>query len=144
MSPTQATGPVPVVRSTVSFAGGAGVTGVEGAGAGGRRGRNCRILFGANGRPLLALLLDADFLFERVPQLVGRPLELPDAPAKRTAELGQLARPEDDERDHQDDDQLGHSDGTKHKTCSSRSAAGGCACGTPGSGYPAGSRISRK
>ena len=53
-------------------------------------------------------------------QLVRGLLELADALAQRTAELGQLARPEDDQRDHQDDDQLRHADGTKHRHCSSR------------------------
>ena len=33
---------------------------------------------------------------------------------------GSLRGPKMIERDHQDDDQLGHADGTKHKACSSR------------------------
>ena len=37
-----------------------------------------------------------------------------EAASQRTAQLRQLSRPEDDQRDHHDDDQLGHADGTKH------------------------------
>src|SRR5262245_40967372 len=48
--------------------------------------------------PLL-LLLDPDFLFESVPELVGRALELAEALAQRAAELGQLARPENQQCD---------------------------------------------
>ena len=51
------------------------------------------------------------------------PAELADAAAERAAELGQLAGPEDDERDHQDDDQLRHADGTEH-VCDSRGPKG--------------------
>ena len=94
--------------------------GVRGAGRR-RRGRRewlaaaiGRVLLGLDLRPLLLLLLDPDLLFERALQLVRGLPELADALAERTAELGQLPRPEDDQRDHQDDDQLGHADGT-HK-----------------------------
>ncbi len=40
--------------------------------------------------------------------------EFVEAAAQRLAQLRQLAGAENDERDHQDDDQLGHADGTKH------------------------------
>ena len=56
----------------------------------------------------LALFLDAHFFFERVAQLVRRALELAQALAERSPELGQLARPEDDQRNDEDDDQFGH------------------------------------
>src|SRR6266508_5040271 len=66
------------------------------------------------GRSGLLLLFELDLLLERV-LLIGRgTLELVDALAEGFAEFGQFARAEDDERDHQDDDQLGHADGTKH------------------------------
>jgi hypothetical protein len=45
-----------------------------------------------------------DFLFERATQLVRGFFELVDAPAQRSAELGQLSRTENYERNHQDDD----------------------------------------
>ena len=66
-------------------------------------------------RARAALLLDADFLVESVPQLVGGALELAETLAERTAELWQFSGPEDDERERQDDEQLGHPDWTKHK-----------------------------
>src|SRR3712207_7717782 len=53
---------------------------------------------------------------DALPIFVRGLLELADAPAERTAELRQLARPEDDERDHQDDDQLGHADRSEEHT----------------------------
>src|SRR3954451_4733501 len=59
--------------------------------AGGRVG-TCRLrsalAFGA------ALLFDADFLVQRVLQLVGRALELVQALPERAAELGELPGPE--------------------------------------------------
>ena len=62
----------------------------------------------------LFLFLDLDFLLERVLQVLRRPLELVEAAAEGLAEFRELARPEDDQRNHQDNDELGHADGTKH------------------------------
>src|SRR5205823_3867933 len=61
-----------------------------------------------------ALLLDPDFLFERISKLVGRFLEFREALAERLADLGQLPRTEDDQGDDEDDDQLVEAEGTKH------------------------------
>src|SRR4030095_4374123 len=61
-------------------------------------------------RRLLTLLrfplFHPDFFVERVSQLVGRPLEFGEAFPERLAELGQLARPENDEGDGEDDDEF--------------------------------------
>ena len=84
---------MPVVRLTVWSTGGAGVTG-GGVAAGGVAGRgNRRVLLGRSDGALVALLFDADFLFERAPQLVGGLLELADALAERTAEFGSFRGP---------------------------------------------------
>src|SRR6185369_1309869 len=40
-----------------------------------------------------------------------------EALAERPAQFGQFPRAEDDQSDHEDDDQLGHSNRTKHKAC---------------------------
>src|SRR5919106_820572 len=66
------------------------------------------------------LFLDADFFLERIPELVRGFLELGEAFSQRTAQFGQLARAKDDQSDHKNDDQLGHSDGTKHDVLLSR------------------------
>ena len=79
--------------------------------------------------PLFLLFLDPDFLLERALQLVRGLLELADALAQRTAELGQLPRPEDDQRDHQDDDQLGHADGSRSIIVDSRGNSRKCFIG---------------
>jgi hypothetical protein len=63
---------------------------------------------------LLALLFDPDFLFEGIPQLVRGSPELSDAAAQGSAELGQFARPENEERDHKNNDEFGHPDRAKH------------------------------
>ena len=67
---------------------------------------------------LLALivpaLFEANLFVERVLQLVRSPFKLVDAAAERTAELRQFSGPENNERDHEDDDQLGHPDRTQH------------------------------
>jgi hypothetical protein len=55
-------------------------------------------------------ILDADLFLECVPQIVGRALELRQTAAQGPAELGQLARTEHDQRDDEDDYQLGHPD----------------------------------
>src|SRR5687767_4127160 len=60
------------------------------------------------------LLLDLDFLLEGVLEVRGGLLELVEAAAQRLAQFRQLSRPKDDERDHHDDDQLGHANRT-HK-----------------------------
>ena len=60
------------------------------------------------------LLFDPDFLIQRVLQLVRGALEFVQASSQGTPQLGQLARPEDDQGDHHDDDELGHADGTEH------------------------------
>src|ERR1051325_2911280 len=65
-------------------------------------------------RLLFFLLLDLDFLLERVLEIGRGLLEFVDAPSERLAKLRELSRPEDDQGDHQDDDQLGHANGTKH------------------------------
>ena len=84
-----------------------GTTGV-GRGSVGVAGGACAV-FGAS-----LQLFDADFLFERVLQLVRGALELRDALAERLAQFGQLSRAEDDQGDDGDDDHLRHADGTKH------------------------------
>ena len=61
-----------------------------------------------------ALFVRLDFLFERVLQFVRRLLELRNAPSKRPAQFGQLARAEDDECNHEDDDEFRHTEGTEH------------------------------
>src|SRR4029453_16440377 len=78
---------------------------------GGLRGRRLSRLGGA----LAALVLEADLFVERIAELVGGPLELAEALAERTAELRQLSGPEDNQRERQNDEELGHPDGTKHK-----------------------------
>ena len=55
-----------------------------------------------------------DFLFERILQFVRRLLELRNAPSKRPAQFGQLARAEDDECNHENDDEFRHTEGTEH------------------------------
>src|SRR5262249_7916961 len=97
---------------------------------GGSGGRRCGL--GRLGRRFLLfsrcflffflLLLDPDLFLERAPQLVRGLLELGQALAERAPELGQLSRSKDDERDHENDDQLGHSDRTKHRLLLSRSS----------------------
>src|SRR5262249_28468619 len=72
---------------------------------------------------LVLLLFDADFFLERAPQLVGGLLEFGQALAERAPQLGQLPRTKDDERDHENDDQLGHSDRTKHSLLLSQNRA---------------------
>src|SRR5262245_40957371 len=79
-----------------------------------RRGLRSR-RFSRLGRALAALFLDADLFVERIAELVGRALELTEALAQRPAELRQLSGPEDDQRERQDNEELGHPDGTKHK-----------------------------
>src|SRR5262245_36065817 len=66
------------------------------------------------------LLLDPDFLLERVAQLVGRFLEFGEALAERLSQLRQLPRTKNDQSDHENDDQLGHADRTKHSVLPSR------------------------
>src|SRR4029079_6003033 len=61
-----------------------------------------------------SLLFETDFLFEGALQLVRRPLEFSQALAKGSAELGQLPRTEKDQSDHENDEQLRHSNRTKH------------------------------
>ena len=56
----------------------------------------------------------ADLFVERVSQFVRGLLELIDALAERPAELRELSGPEDNERDHENNDQLGHPDRTQH------------------------------
>ena len=63
----------------------------------------------------VALLFEPDFLFERALQLVRGSLEFGEALAERPAQFGQFAGAEDDQSDHENDDQLGHADGTKHR-----------------------------
>src|SRR5262245_52378059 len=83
-------------------------------------------LLGRGGFPLfflvllLLLLLDPDFLLEGIAELVGGLLEFGQALAERPSEFGQFTRAEDDEGDHENDDQLRHSDGTKHSLLLSR------------------------
>src|SRR5262249_54049783 len=72
------------------------------------------------------LFFEADLLFQGALQLVGRPLELGEALAQGTAQLRQLARTKNDQSDHENDDQLRHANGTKHKTpafCKGRAPA---------------------
>jgi hypothetical protein len=57
---------------------------------------------------------DPDFLFEGALELVRGPLELGEALAERTAQVGQLAGAKNDESDHENDDQLRHANRTKH------------------------------
>src|SRR5262249_42494379 len=64
----------------------------------------------------LLLLLEANFLFERAFQLIGGALEFGEAFAQRPAELRQLPWTKNDERDHENDDQLRHANRTKHET----------------------------
>src|SRR5215213_1229135 len=61
-----------------------------------------------------ALLIETDLVLERAAQLVRRLLELVDAAAQRATELRKLAWPEDDQRNHEDDDQFGHAERAKH------------------------------
>src|SRR5688572_2046875 len=62
------------------------------------------------------LLLDLDFLFEGVLQVRGGLLELVEAAAEGLAQFRQFPGPENDQRDHHDDDELRHADGTKHRS----------------------------
>jgi hypothetical protein len=95
---------LPVSRGTVSSTTTSGV-GVMGSATGG----GGATALGA------ALFLDPDLLVERAAQLMGRPLELAKALAQGPPQLRQFSGPEDDERERQDDDELGHPDGTNHK-----------------------------
>src|SRR5215467_11206817 len=63
---------------------------------------------------LLLLLFEPDFFLERALQLVRRPLEFRDALAEGPAKLRKLSRAKNYQSDHEDDDQLGHAEGTKH------------------------------
>src|SRR3954470_22025498 len=56
----------------------------------------------------------ADFLVERVLQLVRRALELGETLAEGLAQFRQLARPENDEGNGEDDDELWEADRTEH------------------------------
>src|SRR5689334_7933743 len=51
-------------------------------------------------------LFRPDFLVERVPELVRRLLEFGDAFAERLAQFRELPRPEDNERDRENNDQF--------------------------------------
>src|SRR5688572_16352523 len=62
------------------------------------------------------LLFDLDFLLQRVLQVGGGLLELVEAATEGLAQFRQFPGPENNERDHQDDDQLRHADGTKHNS----------------------------
>src|SRR5262245_21281538 len=55
-------------------------------------------------------LFDPDFLVERVLQFVRRALEFSEALAQRLAQLGQLARPENNQGNREDDDEFGDPD----------------------------------
>ena len=98
---------MPVVRVTVSLAGGAGDSRFAGRRDGCGDGR---VLLSAKHGTLVALVLDPDLLLERAPQLVGGLLEFPDALAERPAQLWQLPRAEDDQRNDQNDDEFRHAD----------------------------------
>jgi hypothetical protein len=65
-------------------------------------------------RRFRALLVRVDFLFERILQVGRRLLELRDASSKRPAQFGQLARTEDYQRNHKNDDEFRHTEGTEH------------------------------
>src|SRR5882762_1885843 len=84
------------------------------------RGRGRHRLRGLRGGLLLfergALLLEPNFLLQRALQLVRGFLEFGEALAERPAELGELAGAKNDQSDHENDDQLRHADGTKHRT----------------------------
>src|SRR5688572_29136162 len=62
------------------------------------------------------LILDLDFLLEGILQVRGGLLELVEAATEGLAQFRQFPGPENDERDHQDDDELRHADGTKHRS----------------------------
>src|SRR6185295_14090743 len=90
--------------------------GGRGFSRGRRGGRRLGFLGRFRGLEGAALLFQPDFLFERALQLVRRSLEFSEALTEGTPQFGQLAGPENDQRDYENDDQLGHADGTKHKS----------------------------
>jgi hypothetical protein len=55
------------------------------------------------------VLLEPDFLFERALELARCLLEFGDTSAERPAELREFARPENDQRDHENNEKLRHS-----------------------------------
>src|SRR5205085_8367810 len=62
----------------------------------------------------LALLLDLDLFFPRALEVFRGALGLTERLAKRLAELGQLARTEEDQRDDEDEYELGKAKVPKH------------------------------
>src|SRR5688572_22037788 len=72
---------------------------------------NRGVLFRLDFRAVLLDLFHADFLLQRAFQLVGGLPELTEALPQRTAELRELPRPKDDERDDHDDRQLHKAEG---------------------------------
>ena len=62
----------------------------------------------------LAYVLRANLVFERLLEIAARTLELAHRPSELPPDLRQAPRPEDDERDNEDDDQFRHADGAEH------------------------------
>ena len=86
----------------------------------------------------MLLLFQADFLFESALQLVGSPLELGQALAERSSEFRQLSGPKNDQSDHENDDQLGHANRTKHSDPTFRKPSGTTLTTIIGIGLPNG------
>ena len=66
-------------------------------------------------------LLELDLVLPRPLEVLGGALELSQRIAERLAQFGQLARPEDDESQHEDEEELGKAK-TAHENFDSRSS----------------------
>jgi hypothetical protein len=62
----------------------------------------------------LSNLVGRNLILDRAFEVVGCPTELAQRAPDRTADLGHLARTEQQERHREDEDELRHSDGSEH------------------------------